>query len=199
MKENLSKGEETRRLIIERSAPVFMVKGIAATSMSDVMEAASLSKATAYVHFENKDILATEAVKYNMELLANKVRSAVDKEKTAKGQLLAYLDVFKDPIHPPVEGGCPMINFGMEADDTNPAIAQIVNQMVELSQELIADIIQRGINNGEFNPSWNYKEFATIMFAMIEGGVMICRVNGNNQKMRVINNHLKKMIEKQVR
>ena len=57
------------------------------------------------------------------------------------------------------------------ADDTNPAIAQIVNQMVELSQQLIADIIQRGINNGEFNPSWNYKEFATIMFAMIEGGV----------------------------
>jgi len=49
-----------------------------------------------------------------------------------------------------------------------------------------------------FNPQWNYKEFATLMFTMIEGGVMLCRIAGDNRKMRIIIRNIKKMIEEQV-
>lgn len=194
----MTKGEETRQLIIERSAPIFNVKGIAATSMSDIMEATDLSKGTLYIHFENKDVLASSAVEHNLGLLGNKVQSAISRQKTAKGKLFAYLDVLKDPMDPPVTGGCPMMNAGMEADDTHPGIKITVNTMVEMSQQMISDIIQEGIKNGEFKPDWDHKEFGTIMFAMIEGGIMISRINGNSEKMRVINKSIKKMITAQL-
>lgn len=194
----MTKGEETRQLIIERSAPIFNVKGIAATSMSDIMEATNLSKGTLYIHFENKDVLACSAIEHNLGLLGNKVQGAVRKQKTAKGKLFAYLDELKDPMNPPVIGGCPMMNAGMEADDTHPGINKIVNAIVEMSQQMISDIIREGIKTGEFKPDWDHKEFGTIMFAMVEGAIMISRINGNSEKMRVVNKSIKKMITAQL-
>lgn len=193
----MSKGEETRRFIIERSAPIFNQKGIAATAMSDIMEATKLAKGSLYVHFENKDVLAAEVVAYNMELLGKKVFSAIAKAQTAKGKLLAYIEVLTDVLNPPVTGGCPMINFGVEADDTNPLLKRKVHEGMEYSQQVIADIIKQGIKAGEFKPTWNYRDFATIMFALIEGAGIIGRVAGNNVKMKVIVKYLKQMINDQ--
>lgn len=193
----MSKGENTRRFIIERSASIFNIKGVAATAMSDIMDATKLSKGSLYVHFENKDLLSGSVVEYNLDLLMEKVNAAVSKYKTARGKLLAYLELFTDPLRPPVKGGCPMINFGMEADDTNPVIRQKVSRVVELAQQNIAAIIKDGIRAGEFNPDWNYDEFATTMFAMIEGGVIISRIMGNNKKMKVIAGVLRRMIDEQ--
>ncbi|MFA6249149.1 MAG: TetR/AcrR family transcriptional regulator, partial [Mucilaginibacter sp.] len=51
----MSKGESTKQIIIERATPIFNKKGIFGTSMSDIMEAAKLSKGSLYVHFEDKD------------------------------------------------------------------------------------------------------------------------------------------------
>ncbi|UBM60010.1 TetR/AcrR family transcriptional regulator [Marinilongibacter aquaticus] len=193
----MSKGEATRQFIIEKSAPLFNTKGMAATAMSDIMEATKLSKGTLYVHFDNKDILVACAVDYNMEQLSNKLRAKLDQHKTATGKLYSYLDFFVDPNKPIIIGGCPMLNFGSEADDTNELIRKKVNGQIVKSQKLLSDIIKEGIEKGEFKPDWNYEDFATMMFAMVEGGVLISRVAGNNNKMKIINENLKKMIAAQ--
>jgi AcrR family transcriptional regulator len=193
----MTKGEETRQFIIERAAPLFNTKGIAATAMSDVMEATKLSKGSLYVHFENKDVLAAAVVDFNMELLGKKVKAALAKHTTAKGKLFAYIDVVSDAINSPVRGGCPILNFGMEADDTNAVIKKKVQDNINGALKEISGMIKEGIKNGEFNPDWNYKEFPTMMFAMIEGGVMMSRVAGNNASIQLIGKQLKKMIADQ--
>ena len=118
----MAKGEETRQFIIEKAAPIFNTKGIAATSMSDIMEATKLSKGSMYVHFENKEVLACAAVDHNIKMLNTKIQTAISKYKTSKEQLFAYIDFFSNPLQPPVFGGCPLLNFGTEADDTNPPV-----------------------------------------------------------------------------
>ncbi|MDN3547448.1 TetR/AcrR family transcriptional regulator [Mucilaginibacter aquaedulcis] len=194
----MTKGEETKQFIIERSAPIFNTKGIAATAMSDITEATQLSKGSLYVHFENKEVLAASAVDYNMQLLSNKVMAAVNKQKTAKDKLFAFVDTLKDPLSPPVTGGCPMMNFGTEADDTNQLVKTKVNQAFDNAELTIAGIIQQGIKEGSMNPDWNYKEFATMIFAMIEGGIVMSRVAGNISKMNIIVKNIKKMITEQL-
>ena len=193
----MSKGEETRQFIIEKAAPIFNIKGIEATAMSDIMQATKLSKGSLYVHFKDKEELAHAVVKYNLQLLERKVSGATNKVPTAKEKLFAFIDVLTDVLNPPVAGGCPMINFGMEADDTNPAVIKQIHEATEYAQKTITDIIKQGIKADEFRADWNYKEFATAMFAMIEGGVMLARIAGNNTKTKVVKNYLKQMIEAQ--
>src|ERR1700742_3731244 len=106
----MGKGEETRQLIIEKAAPIFNVKGIAATAMSDIMEATKLSKGSLYVHFEDKDALSHAVVDYNLNRLLSKIAENVNKYKTAKERLLASFIHLHDQAHPAVPGGCPMLN-----------------------------------------------------------------------------------------
>ncbi len=194
----MSKGEETKQFIIEKAAPLFNTKGIVGTAMSDIMEATKLSKGSLYVHFENKDILAASAVDYNMEQLVNKLNMRLSQHQTSKEKLFGYLDLFVDPNESVIVGGCPMLNFGTEADDTNEIIKNKVNKLITKSQKFLSDIIKKGIDDKEFKPDWNYEEFATIMFAMVEGGILISRVSGTKDKMRIINDNLKKMITAQI-
>ena len=190
----MTKGEETRQFIIEKAAPIFNTKGIAATSMSDIMEATKLSKGSMYVHFENKDVLACAAVDHNMKILNSKLEAEIVKAKTAKEQLFAYIDFFSNPINPPVIGGCPLLNFGTEADDTNPVVKEKVNRVIQRGQSLLTSIMEKGISEGEFNPNGKARELATVIFAMLEGGHLMSRMSGNNESMKTIVATLKKMI-----
>jgi len=190
----MTKGEETRQFIIEKAAPIFNTKGIAATSMSDIMEATKLSKGSMYVHFENKDVLACAAVDHNMKLLSTKLQAEIMQAKNASEQLFAYIDFFSNPINPPVMGGCPLLNFGTEADDTNPIVKEKVNSAIKRGQQLLTSIIEKGISDGEFDPQWNAAEFSTALFAMLEGGHLMSRMSGNNENMNTITKTLKKLI-----
>ena len=88
-----------------------------------------------------------------------------------------------------------MINFGMEADDTNPAIHKKVNKVVEAVHLSISSLVEMGIKGGEFNKKWDAKVFAIKMFALIEGGIMVSRISRDTSKMKVIVNIIKNEIE----
>ena len=191
----MAKGEETRQFIIEKAAPIFNTKGIAATAMSDIMEATKLSKGSMYVHFENKEVLACAAVDYNMKVLGDKLMARLAKSKTAKEELFTYIDFFSNAVNPPLTGGCPLLNFGTEADDTNPVIKEKINKGINLNHKILEASINKGIANSEFRADWIAADFATVIFAMMEGGHLISRMSGNNDKMKIITSTLKSMIE----
>lgn len=193
-----TKGEQTKRFIIEKAAPIFNKKGIAGTSMSDIMEATKLAKGSLYNHFENKEILVNAAVDHNIDALKELIYKSLAKYKSNHEKLIAYVDTFKTPINPQFDGGCPMMNFGSESDDTNPVVKHKVNQCVNYIQRIVSELIEKGIQDKEFQPRWDKNEFATIAFAMIEGGIMTCKLAGNNDKMQIINSYLKKIINENV-
>lgn len=191
----MTKSEKTRQFIIEKTAPIFNTKGVAATAISDIMEATKLAKGSLYVHFENKEELAYCAVDYNLKDFVDKATVATDKYQTAKDKFYALLDFLSNPIDHPVQGGCPMLNFGMEADDTSPVIRNKVHEVMCGVQQNIVNIIEQGIADSEFKSGWNVKEFATKVYAMLEGGVLISRVSGSSDPMGVLINILKREID----
>jgi TetR/AcrR family transcriptional repressor of nem operon len=193
----MGKAERTKQLIIEKAAVIFNEKGIAGATIDDVLAATKMAKGGFYGHFDSKEALSYAAVDHNLGLLADKLSAALSKHTTAKAKLFAYLDFFRNPLQPPLQGGCPMVNFGTEADDTNAIVRQKVKKKMEKSQQGIRAIIEHGIAAGEFKKNWNGKEFAVKMFALIEGGGIVCKVLGSNSQMHMLVEGLKKEIEEQ--
>lgn len=191
----MTKAQRTRQLILEKAAPLFNIKGVAGTSLNDILEVTKLSKGSLYVHFKNKEDLAHAVVDYQLQRLSEAVEAKLGRQKTAKDMLLAYIEMYEDPSKPPLVGGCPMLNFGMETDDTDQVIRKKVHKLVETAQQTIQSLVEKGIAAGEFEPAWDAKEFATRMFAMVEGGIMMSRVAGNNKAMKEIAKSLKREIE----
>lgn len=107
----LSKSEKTKQFILTKTAPLFNTKGFEGTSMADLTSTTGLTKGALYGNFYNKEDLAMEAFKYAVKKVKDLVKTRVDGETTYKKQLRAMLDFFAEYVfHPPVPGGCPLLN-----------------------------------------------------------------------------------------
>ncbi|PSL28128.1 TetR/AcrR family transcriptional regulator [Chitinophaga ginsengisoli] len=191
----MKKSEKTRQFIIEQTAPIFNTKGVAATVVADVMQATNMARGGLYVHFKDLEELSQCAAEWNLKQFVEKTSAEAARFVTAKDKFFGMLDYLSDPLNPPIQGGCPMMNLGMEADDTSPVIREMVNETICTVQQGMIDILKQGVDDGEFLKDWNYKEFALKAYAMVEGGILVSRVSRDISQMKMLVNLLKKEIE----
>ena len=172
-----SKSERTRQFIIETTADIFNTKGYVGTSMSDLTEATGLTKGSIYGNFENKEEVALAAFDYNLEKLRKIILQKMTSATTYRDKLMVYAQVYHSFKRGPFpEGGCPILNTAVEADDTNNLLKDRAAKAVLRWQKSIVNLIQGGINSGEFKSNVDVNNVALSMIALIEGGIMIGRV-----------------------
>jgi AcrR family transcriptional regulator len=117
----VTKAERTAAYIIAKAAPLFNKKGYAGTSMNDIMKATGLAKGGLYGNFKSKDEIAAMAFEYSYNLLKEDIAKKVLPKKTAPEKLLTILQYYKNyTIAPTIEGGCPLLNTAIDADDAYP-------------------------------------------------------------------------------
>jgi TetR/AcrR family transcriptional repressor of nem operon len=190
----MTKAERTRHFIIEKAAPLINRKGMAGTSINDIMEATRLTKGSVYGNFENKEEICAEAFDYLIKRITSSLDMAMGGKKTYKEKLFAFIDYYPSTLTQDGYFGCPMLNFGTEADDTNPIIKQKVSKAINATEASIAKLVQAGIKSGEFSKTVDAEAFALKAFAMIEGGMWIARMQNSNKQILLINDMLKKEI-----
>src|SRR3954467_10710542 len=118
-------GDETRDNIIRKAAALFNQHGYAGLSLLDIMAATGLQKGGIYRHFSSKEQLALEALDYAVGVMSARFTAALEGKATAPERLRAIMGVFASiPHDPPVAGGCPVMNAGIENDDGNPALRE---------------------------------------------------------------------------
>lgn len=189
----MNKAERTRKFIIEKSAPIINKKGMAGTSVSDIMEATKLAKGGIYGNFESKDEICMESFLFLVDTLSNQLNKSVAEGKTAKEKFFNLLDAYKG--NKISEGGCPILNFGVEADDAHPDMREHVKKAICSSQKRIFDILNDGLLNGEISPELNPRNFSIKVFAVIEGAILCRRVLEDDEQMRIIVDALKQEFE----
>lgn len=179
----MSKADRTRQFIIETSAPIINKKGMAGTSLSDIMGATKLAKGGIYGNFESKEEICHESYLYLARNQAGRLDGAINKGKTAKEKFFNLLDAYatKNDM-----GGCPILNFGIEADDTNVVMKENVKRSILNSQKRIFTIISDGIYNNEISEKIDAKSFSIKVFAMIEGAILCRRVTEDDEQTRII-------------
>lgn len=191
----MGKAERTKQMIIETAATIFNKKGVAGTSIDDILHATKVAKGCLYGHFESKDALAHATVDHLMEKIARKGGSLIESQDTAKLKLFAFMELYRNPLDPFIDGGCPILNFGVESDDTDTIVKRKVRSVIGMTTGVLAEIIQAGIDSGEFSPVLDAKKFPSKMLATLEGGMLLSRVSESNASMDVIMDLLKAEIE----
>jgi len=191
----MNKAERTKQNIIDKASLLYNRKGIAGTTVTEVLQEAKVARGCLYHHFESSEDLSFQTVDFLLGKMTGKISEVVSREKTAKGKLLAYLDFNKNPINAFLEGGCPIINFAVEADDNNVMIKSKLRQVLMDSQQKFVNLVKDGIANGEFSKSLDAEMFCFKIFAAIEGATVFCRVLGSNDPMEKLIDEFKKEIE----
>jgi TetR/AcrR family transcriptional repressor of nem operon len=191
----MTKAEKTRQYIIEQSAAIINRKGISGTSITDLMEATKLAKGGIYGNFENKEEICLEAFDYLASTAGRALETAISNLPTAKKKLFGLLEFYQYQVAMNERGGCPLLNFGLEADDTNEALRQRVAKGIKKVQQRMAKLVEEGKENGEFSSTVDSAHFALKMFVMIQGAMFTARVSNSPATMKTIVDILKKEIE----
>ena len=187
METELSKAERTRQFIIESTSGIFNKKGYAGTSMSDLTEATGLTKGSIYGNFKNKEEVAVAAFEYNTGKVRKQVAALMDKASTYYEKLMVYSTVYHnfDNKNFP-EGGCPILNTAVDADDTNPLLKEKVAQVIIRWKKRLEELIQGGIDAGEFKQDVDVPRTALSIMALVEGAIMIARATGKRAHLDTI-------------
>lgn len=196
----MSKAEQTRQLIIEKSAHLFNQKGYAGTSMQDIMAATNLTKGGIYGHFGSKEEIALEAFEHATSHLTQLLSEKLAAHTSAAKQLEALLSFYKNYlISPPIQGGCPVLNTAVEADDTNPLLRASVVKVLNRLHKAVANIVRKGMAQGEFKAQSDAERFAILFVSMIEGGIMVSRAYGDTKYLHTVLQHLQQVINQELK
>ncbi|BDB26696.1 transcriptional regulator [Cupriavidus sp. TA19] len=175
----MNKAERTRQLIVEKTAPIFNTKGYAGTSLADMTEATGLTKGSVYGNFANKEEVALAAFDHNWKQVQSAVRNEMAAKTTSMEKLLALTGVYENLPEGFPEGGCPLLNTAIEADDTHPALREKALEAFRSWQSNLVSVIKAGIASREFRRDVDPEQAAVTLIALIEGAVMISRLTGN--------------------
>lgn len=195
----MTKKERTRQFIIEQAAPLFNQKGYAGTSLHDIMEMTGLKKGGIYGNFESKEEIAVASFEYAVGLVTEKVKLRADQKLKSYEKLQVVIDFYRNYItNPPIDGGCPILNTSIEADDTNPRLRNRVIEALDNWRGSMSGTIRKGIRRKEIKPTIDAEEFATLFIATLEGGIMMSKVYKKIRPLNIVLNHLERMIQEEL-
>ena len=191
----LTKADRTRQHIIEKAAPIFNRKGFSGTSMSDILSATGLAKGGLYGNFDSKEEMARAVFRYSFEKSYGSVVSAVIRKTSPLEKLLAACDYYKDYTrNSPIEGGCPILNFSIEVDDTMPKLKKEVRAAVERMLDDLTRIIEKGKRLGEIRSDVNSSRYASFIYSQIEGSIFMAKAMDDHKRLSQAMDFLKGII-----
>jgi AcrR family transcriptional regulator len=192
----MTKAERTKQFILETAATIYNEKGLAGTGVDDILAATQLTKGCLYSHFENKEDLTLQVADYLLKKTCDGMRKMLSGSGTVKERIFAYLDFYRAPLRPPIQGGCPMFNMAVEADDNLPVIKQKVSEALVKTQKLLAVLLAEGIRKKEFSALLDAEAFSFKVLAATEGATVICRSMDTNKPMQGLIKSLKDELER---
>ena len=181
----MGKREDTRALIIEKTAPLFNKCGYAGTSMSDITRATGLTKGSIYGNFRDKDDVALQAFAFSLRMRKKGILSALRKAGDSPlARLRAYPQYFQQS-HGTIMayGGCPLVNASMDAADTNPGLHAAVRTAIESWRVAVQRLFKEGVALGELRADLDVERQASLFISMIEGGLWMTRATNHKKDL----------------
>ena len=176
----MSKAEETKNFIIEKSAPIFNRHGYKGTTMSQLTKAIHMTKGAIYGNFADKDEIALAAFDYNFDEISKKIGNVIRSKDNACDKLIAFANFYLDHfIEISRKGGCPLLNAAVDSDHIHPLLKERVVEAIETWINTVTKIVSNGIKHKQIDPNAKPDQFASVFVSLIEGGIVLSKATGN--------------------
>jgi TetR/AcrR family transcriptional repressor of nem operon len=195
----VTKGEQTKREIVRRAAPLFNQKGYEGTSLSDLMKATGLKKGGIYRHFSSKEELAGEAFDYSWSRAIHGRRAGLDEVPDCVDRLKKMINNFVEKREGLVPGGCPLMNTAVETDDGNAQLRTRAKKALNNWTALLSKIISEGISKNQIDRAVDPHKLSQLIIGSLEGALLISRLQKDRASLDASRRHLHDYLEQNVR
>jgi TetR/AcrR family transcriptional repressor of nem operon len=195
----MRKGEQTRREIIRKAAPIFNQKGYDGAALSDLMRATGLEKGGIYRHFDSKQELAGEAFDHAWKLAMDARFEGTEQIPNTVDRLKQIVRNFRDRHTGVVPGGCPLLNTAIDSDDGNPQLRAKARLALGSWLDRLEGIVEEGKQRREVRSDVDSARVAMLIVSILEGSFMIRRLQRREDPLDLACSHLEDYLETRVR
>jgi len=178
------RGRASRERIVERAAELFAERGIAGTSLDEVLAAAGAGKGQFYHYFRSRDELAAAAVEQRCAQVVAGLTQAlggVSSLAELEQALAGFIAGFEQMGLP----GCPIGTLATEVAGRNEAARLQAAAGFDAWERLLADALARMRQRGELRADAPPAMLATGLLASIEGGMVLSQTRRDVASLRI--------------
>jgi TetR/AcrR family transcriptional regulator, transcriptional repressor for nem operon len=178
------RGRASRERIVERAAELFAARGIAATSLDEVLAAAKAGKGQFYHYFRSRDELAAAAVGFRCAQVVAGLTEALGSVSSLRGleqALAGFMTGFEQEGMP----GCPIGTLSTEVAGRNEEARVQAAAGFGAWEKLLAGALDRMRQRGELRADADPAVLATGLLASIEGGMVLSQARQDMTSLRV--------------
>jgi AcrR family transcriptional regulator len=178
------RGRASRERIVERAAQLFAERGIAATTVDEVLAAAGAGKGQFYHYFSSRDELAVAAVGHRCAQVVAGLTEALGDVSSLAGleQALAGFTAGFEQTGMP---GCPIGTLAAEVAGRNEDARVQAAAGFDAWERLLAGALERMRRSGELRADAEPAVLATGLLASIEGGMVLSQARKDMASLRV--------------
>src|SRR3569832_1828831 len=140
---------ERPRQILDAALEVFGERGLAAARLEDIARTAGVSKGTIYLYFPNKEALFCDMIREIPSRHIASVAAMISEDASAREQLREYLRNSWDYVRTPSFEILYRLILS-ELHHFPDLYEQFIEEVPMRSMRILADIVRRGIESGEF-------------------------------------------------
>jgi AcrR family transcriptional regulator len=178
------RGRASRERIVERAAELFAERGIAATSVDEVLAAAGAGKGQFYHYFRSRDELAAAAVGFRCAQVVAGLTEALGGVSSLAGlerALGAFAAGFEETGMP----GCPIGTLSAEVAGRNEEARRQAAAGFDAWERLLAGVLERMRERGELRADAEPAVLATGLLASLEGGMVLSQARRDMASLRI--------------
>jgi len=171
-----ARGAATRARIVAAAALLVYERGVAGTSLDDVMAATGTSKSQLYHYFADKDALLCEVIKAQLGRIIAAQEAAHLHEVSSWDGLQRWCDHFVTASRATQgAGGCPLGSLvGQLANQSEPA-RRVLAQCFAEWQSYLSDGFEAMRDNGELAAQADPAELALTLMSALQGGLLMAQ------------------------
>ena len=169
---------------MERAAELFAERGIAATTVDEVLAAAGAGKGQFYHYFRGRDELAAAAVGFRCGQVVAGLTEALGEISSLAGleqALAGFVAGFEQAGLP----GCPIGTLATEVAGRNEDARVQAAAGFDAWERLLAGALERMRQRGELRADAEPARLATGLLACIEGGMVLSQARRDMASLRV--------------
>ena len=176
------KGARTRARIVETAAALMHERGVAATTLEDVKEAAEVSGSQLYHYFPDKNELVQAVIDYQADTIVNNNRRALG---SAKGLAAWRNMVITGARSTEARGGCALGSLVGQLAESDPEARALIATGFDQWAAAISDGLRALHADGKFPSGIDPDDLATTLLATLQGGLLLAQAERSTRPFEI--------------
>jgi AcrR family transcriptional regulator len=183
--EKRKKEKENRKNTILRAARrLFFDRGFKSVTVDNIAAKSEVSKGSIYLCFESKEEIYAQILISDNIALYERIKNFSATEASASQLLLEFARIYVDYFLNDNELFRILMTFMLQTGQMNLTEKQNTELIRSTNEniKIISEIIQKGIDSGEFSPIGNIRQMQNAIWGMLNGVISLYVFTGNPAK-----------------